>query len=111
MTTNNMPEKTRKLAEQCGLTDRQLEAMENARPPQGAQPAMPAGFIKMAERFGYDEQQIAELAKVREITQHLPPKTAAGSIAVKEAGGEPQRVWTEQEQTDLAILRREICGW
>lgn len=111
MTTHNMPAGTRKLAEQSGLTQRELEAMENARPPQGDQSAMPAGFVQMAERFGYDEQQIAKLAKVREIAQPAPPATP-GSIAVKEAGtGEPQRTWTEQEQTDLAMLRREICGW
>ena len=109
MTTHNMPEKTRELAEKCGLTQRQLEAMENARPPQGAGSEMPAGFVKMAERFGYNPDQIEQLAKVREIAHQLPP-AAAGSIAVKETG-EPQRVWTEQEQTDLAMLRREICGW
>lgn len=112
MTTHNMPDGTRKLAEQSGLTQRQLEAMENARPPQGDQPAMPEGFVKMAERFGYNPQQIEQLAKVREIAQPAPPTATPGSIAVKEAGtGEPQRTWTEQEQADLSMLRREICGW
>ena len=112
MTTHNMPDGTRKLAEQSGLTQRQLESMENARPPQGAQSEMPEGFIKMAERFGYAPDQIEKLAKVREIAHQLPPTATPGSIAVKEAGtGEPQRTWTEQEQTDLAMLRREICGW
>ena len=111
--THNMPAGTRKLAEQSGLTQRQLESMENARPPQGAQSEMPEGFIKMAERFGYAPDQIEKLAKVREIAQPAPPATPGTATRnVREADPEADtRTWTEQEQTDLAMLRREICGW
>ena len=111
--THNMPDGTRKLAEQSGLTQRQLESMENARPPQGDQSAMPAGFVKMAERFGYNPQQIEQLTKVREIAQPAPPATPGTATRnVREADPEADtRTWTAQDQQDLAMLRREICGW
>ena len=111
---HNMPDGTRKLAEQSGLTQRQLEAMENARPPQGTQSEMPEGFIKMAERFGYNPDQIEKLAKVREIAQQLPPTATSGTDTrnVREADPEADtRTWTAQDQQDLAMVRYEVCGW